>query len=215
VEKVDIKQTVLGVVGMAALLAAFVVAVWLFALAIREGQTVVATIIAGLATIGGAWAVRQVERQKAIEEVRRERLGGIYEQLAAVQAGHEIPQRKIEKLVPEFFRKALLYASPALLKAYREWMRGLPNDDSREWPREVTRANALRYEVFIKAMRKDLGVSNRGLHEGDLGRTVLSDFDEFFGDGKTESLTPPEPADDEPRVSGDGRVRPNRHQRRR
>jgi hypothetical protein len=198
--KKDIGQWILSVLVLAALLIVFVGLVWLIAFAIREGATVVAATLAGLATIGGAAAVRQIERQKAIEEVRRDRLGPIYEQLTGVQAGHNIPQRKIEKMIPEFFRKGLLYASPDLLKAYREWIKGLPDDDSQEWPREVHRANALRYEAFVKAMRKDLGVSNRGLKEGDLGRTVINDYDEFYG-VTAEPLTPPEP-DDEPRVTG-------------
>ncbi len=108
--------------------------------------------------------------------------------------------RKLEKVMTEYARKSLIYASPAVLSAWREWRDNLPDDDS---PQHVQRANALRYEAFVKAMRKDLGVSNWMLEPGDLGRAAIRDWDEYYGDGEPESLAPPEP-DEEPRVSSRG-----------
>lgn len=48
-------------------------------------------------------------------------------------------------------------------------------------------------------MRKDLGLSNFMLAEGDLGRAVLKDWDQVFG-SDPGVVEPPEPAE-EPRVS--------------
>jgi hypothetical protein len=190
VKKAQIGTTILGIVAMAAMLAGFVATIWLIAYAIRHGATAVAATLAALATVGSALIFRYFERRTKIEAVRREMLGKIYEDLASVQAGHEIPQRRIVKLIPDFFKKGLLYASPDLLKAYREWRDALPERED-----EFTRADALRYENFIKAMRADLGVSNFGLQDGDLARTVLRDFDQEYPApgiaGDDEPMDPP------------------------
>jgi hypothetical protein len=147
----------------------------LFALAIREGSTVGAGLIAALATVGAALILRYYERRKEMEAVRREAMAKTYEELAAVLTGHEIPKRKREKVVLDFLRKCLVYASPRTMSAFREWRANLPDHD--DWSPAETVSNDLRYEEFVKAMRRDLGISNWLLQEGDLSRTVQSDFD--------------------------------------
>jgi len=92
--------------------------------------------------------------------------------------GRNIPERKRAKLLLDFMRKSLMYASPKTLKAFREWFAGLPEDEG-DWPPEEVKANTLRYEVFVKAMRKDLGISSWGLNDGDLARLGISDYDEL------------------------------------
>lgn len=211
-QKREVGQWIFNLAVLGALVGAFAGVVWLFALALREGATVVAAILAALATVTAAVIVRYVERRKELEAARRERLGPVYEQLASVLTGHELPQRKIEKVITDFMRKSLVYASPAVLNAFREWRAGLP--DGGDWPPEVARANALRYEIFVKAMRKDLGVSNWLLQEGDLARAVLADFDEYFDGGMPESSAPPEPTDEEPRVYATKRGRPRQRSKR-
>lgn len=172
---------------------------WLFGKAIEKGATVLATSLAALATVAAAFIVRWFERRKELEAARRQHLGPLFEQLGAALAGHEMSPRKVEKVMTEYTRRALMYASPAVLKAWREWRDFVVEDDA---PRHLHRENALRYEAFVKAMRKDLGVSNWMLEEGDLGRAAVNNWDEHFGDGTPEPLTPPEP-DEEPRVSTD------------
>lgn len=170
---------------------------WLFAFAIREGATVVAASLAGLATVAAAVIVRYFERKKALEEARRQRLGPIYEQLASVLAGHDMVQRKREKMIADFTRAALIYAGPQVLKSFREWRDQLPSGE--EWSQAESRANALRYESLVRAMRLDVGMSNRSLAEGDLGRSVLADYDDFFG-AETEPNGPPEATGQEVRI---------------
>ncbi len=104
-------------------------------------------------------------------------------------AGREIPARKQEKVILDFMRRSLVYASPSVLRALRVWRDALPQNEN--WSHEQTKAMMLKYEAFVKAMRKDLGVSNWGLAEGDLGRAVNSDWDEYFA-GSDPAL-PPEP----------------------
>lgn len=170
---------------------------WLIGKALEKGATVLAASLAAFATVAAAFIVRWFERRKELEATRRQQLGPLFEHLGAVLAGHEATDRKREKILTDYIRKSLMYASPAVLKAWREWRDNLTDDDA---PRHEQRANALRYETFVKAMRKDLGVSNWMLSDGDLGRAAIRDWDEYYGDGTPDDLLPPEP-DDEPVVS--------------
>lgn len=147
----------------------------LFVIAIRAGSTFGAAFIAAFATVGAAVLVRDFERRRIMETIRRDELGAIYNQMAQVLHGQEMPERKRLKLVDDFLRKSLMYASPATLKAYQAWLTQLPSSEL--WAREDFRPNSLRYEAFVKAMRKDLGI--RGLQDGDLARLRINDFDEY------------------------------------
>lgn len=178
----ELRQALLSVLAVALVLAAFAAVIWLFALAIREGATVLAAILAAFATVAAATIARHFERRKDLEAARREYLGPLYENLAGVLAGQGMSDRKTQKVIVDFMRKALIYASPRTLKAYREWrlnLEGLP-PNSEDWPRHISLRNALLYESFVRAMRRDLGVSNWLLEEGDLARAVLNDFDEYY-----------------------------------
>jgi hypothetical protein len=172
--------------------------IWLFALAIREGSTIVAATLASLATVSAALIVRYFERRKELESTRRQHLGPLYEHLGSVLAGQDMAQRKREKVIFEFMRKSLIYASPGVLKAFREWREQLPDGDGAD---DVTREDMLRYESFVKAMRKDLGVSNFTLQDGDLCRAVLTDFDQLYGQADVDALVPPESLGHAPRVT--------------
>lgn len=61
-----------------------------------------------------------------------------------------------------------------MIKAFRHWRENLPDDDATF---AEQRASMVRYEKLIVAMRKDLGISNWMLEDGDLLRTIWSDFD--------------------------------------
>jgi hypothetical protein len=196
VKKAALGQTVFNF-AVLALLAGTVAGVgWLFALAIREGATLLGAFLVGFATVAAALIARHFDRRKEIEAARREHIGSLYEDLASVYAAQDMTDRKREKMIVGFVRKSLIYASPGTLKAFHKWRVAIPEEDA---PRHEWRGNALRYENFIKAMRKDLGISNWMLDDGDLGRVATNDFDEYFGDGSPEVLAPPE--GDEVRLS--------------
>ncbi len=110
-----------------------------------------------------------------MEAIRREQLGATYNQMAQVLHGQEMPEDQRMQLVDDFLQKSLMYASPKTLKAYREWFTKLPVEDS---PVEAFRPSSLRYEQFVKAMRRDLGMSNWGLQDGDLARMRINDWDD-------------------------------------
>ena len=170
---------------------------WLFARAISEGATFLGATLAAGATVGAAVIVRHHDRKKEAEATRRQHLGGLYEQMAAVMAGQGLTSRATEKFVTQFMRKALIYAGPSVLSAFREWRANLHDEDSSP---AVVRASMVRFEKLVKAMRKDVGISNFMLEEGDLLRAALADFDAEFPK-ESERLAPPEPEEEEPRVS--------------
>lgn len=153
--------------------------VFLFILAIRHGSTLGAALLATSATIAGSALVGILERRRVMDGVRREQIGALYLEFASVLTGQEMSARKREKVILDFQRKCLLYSSAATLKKFRAWHRGLPGRPDGDWSDQETVENNLRYEAFIKAMRKDIGISNWNLQDGDLARTVLSDFDEI------------------------------------
>ncbi len=190
--KDGLRQGIYTLLGFVLVGGALLGLLWLFAKAIEEGATVLAATFAASATVAGAFIVRYWDRKKEGEAARREHLGPLYEHMGAVMAGFSMTDRKREKVLVDFMRKSIVYASPSTLKAFRDWRVDLPEEDS-----EVTAADMLRYEVFVKAMRKDVGTSNFALDEGDLLRVVLSDYDEVFGPEPVE-LSPP---DGEPKVT--------------
>jgi Zn-dependent protease with chaperone function len=83
VRRSELGQWIFNFAVLAGLLGVFAGMVWLFALAIREGSTVVAAILAALATVSAALIVRYFERRKELEAARRQHLGSQYEQLAS------------------------------------------------------------------------------------------------------------------------------------
>jgi hypothetical protein len=172
-----IRQVVWTLLGLGLVVVGVAVVGLLFVLAIRAGSAFSAALLAALATVFAAVVVRDFERRRAMETVRREQLSATYNQMAQVLHGQEMPDKKRLKLVEDFMQKSLMYSSPATLKAYRTWHTQLPEEE--EWPREAFRPNSLRYEAFVKPMRKDLGISNWGLQDGDLARIRINDFDEY------------------------------------
>lgn len=183
-KKLDVRQAFYTALALALAVGAFASFIWLIALAIKEGATVLATVLAALATIGAAMVVRYYERKKALEAARREYLGPLYEDLAGLLAGQTMTERKTTKVAAGFMRRALIYASPNTLKSFRDWrtfLQGLPPNTD-DWPKHLALQNALLYEAFVRAMRKDLGVSNLTLNDGDLARSALNDFDEHYAE---------------------------------
>jgi hypothetical protein len=146
----------------------------LFVVAVRQGSTFWAALLASGATVGAAVLVRNFERRRVADSIRRERLSDIYTEMAQVLHGRDMPQEQRDELMLNFMRHTLVYASPRTLKTFRTWSVNLPEDP---WTKDDYTASTLRYEAFVKAMRDDLGISNRGLADGDLARVGIYDFD--------------------------------------
>jgi hypothetical protein len=171
-------QVLTVLLGLVMIVAAGAAAVLLFVLAIRQGSTFWAAVVASAATVGGAWIVRGYERRKVADSVRREKLDDLYTEMAQVLHGREFGDEERDALIQSFMRGTLVYASAKTLKTFQEWRLGLPGNEE-GWSDSVIVGNSLRYEAFVKAMRDDLGITNRGLKDGDLARMGINDYDEI------------------------------------
>lgn len=145
---------------------------------IRHGSPLGAALVASGATVAAGLLVRDFERRKVADAIRREKLGEIYSKMAQVLHGRELPEQEVEEIVKGFMQECLMYASAKTLKTHREWHRSLPPFEQ-EWNAVEIRANSERYEAFVLAMRDDLGISNRGLGKGDLARLGIYDYDDL------------------------------------
>jgi hypothetical protein len=134
-----------------------------------------AALIAAMATVVAALVLRGFERQKVMEEIRREQLTDTYVELAQVLHGREVSEGLRQEVMVEFMRKSLVYASSKTIKAFSDWAEKIPDDEEEDL--QLWRASSLRYEAFVKAMRADLGISNRRLQEGDLIRIGVEDWE--------------------------------------
>ena len=91
------------------------------------------------------------------------------------------PEKKAGKSVNEmyaFYRKCVLYASPKVIEAYADSMQYFYKNEREDTNLDGYKAMIYLARVF-KQMRKDIGLSNRGL--GDDGekvfRAILTDYD--------------------------------------
>ena len=175
-------QFLATMVALVLVVAAGAAVVLLFVLAIRQGSTFWAAVIASGATVSGAWIVRGYERRKVADAVRREKLDAFYVEMAQILHGRELEENERDQLIQDFMRGTLVYASAKTLKTFQNWREGLPEFE--QWSDADTLENSLRYEQFVKAMRDDLGISNRGLKDGDLARMGINDYDEIAAKAK-------------------------------
>jgi hypothetical protein len=168
-------QVISTVLGLILVVAAMAGVAFLFILAVRQGATFWAATVAAGATVVGALLVRNFERRRVADSIRRERLADIYMEMAQVLHGRQLPKEERNESMADFLRHSLVYASAKTLKAFQSWTSGFPEDGATA---DAYRASSLRYEVFVRAMRDDLGISNRGLSEGDLIRLGIYDWDD-------------------------------------
>jgi hypothetical protein len=171
-----IGQVISGIVALLLVVVGVAAVGLLFVFAVRQGSTFWAALLASAATVGAAGLVRNFERRRVADSIRRERLSDIYTEMAQVLHGREIPDDQRSELMSNFIRQTLVYASPKTLKTFRSWNANLPGGE--RWTKDEYTASTLRYEAFVKAMRDDLGIPNRGLADGDLARMGIADFDD-------------------------------------
>lgn len=91
----------------------------------------------------------------------------------------EAQSKELVSQLKDFHKKAVLYASPKVLKAFSDMLQ----HSYREFK---DKDNALRTMVLMtaifKEMRKDIGLSNRGLGSGGIRliRPLINDYDEVI-----------------------------------
>ncbi len=82
-------------------------------------------------------------------------------------------QKEIVKKMKDFHRKAVLYSSPKVINAYSDMLQNAYKGNSDDFHTMVLMTNVFR------AMRKDIGLSNRRLRSGAirLMRPLINDYD--------------------------------------
>lgn len=82
-------------------------------------------------------------------------------------------QKQLIKEMKDFHRKAVLYSSPKVINAYSDMLQSSYQGNSESFHNMVPMTN-----VF-KAMRRDIGLSNRGLRSGGIRliRPLINDYD--------------------------------------
>ncbi|HEV2915826.1 MAG TPA: hypothetical protein VGX92_21270 [Pyrinomonadaceae bacterium] len=143
-------------------------------------------IVTAFTVMGG----RYFERRKEIEAAYRDKKTAIYDDFLLMlfrmlletkeDADNSTQDANPEtvKFLREHHRKLILWSGPKGLKSYSEWYKLLQTNP--------TSAQAiLKMEGFFRALRADLGQSNRGLKDGDILRLILNDTDLLLQISKT------------------------------
>lgn len=134
-------------------------------------------IIAALAGVLGIVAGRVLERRADIETHFREKKTNQYDELLTMlhsffHSGGSAPNEFGEKL-NNWQWKLILFAGPKAVQTYVNWIENLKRGNP-------TLRSMLLMEDFFISLRSDLGISNRGIREGDFIRLILNKGELFM-----------------------------------
>ncbi len=117
------------------------------------------------------------ENAKIKREMYREYVEFILKFLSDIQEqGTDVTPKQQKQLIKEmkdFHRKAVLYSSPKVINAYSDMLQNSYRGNNEGFNTMVLMTNVFR------AMRKDIGLSNRGLRSGAIRllRPLINDYD--------------------------------------
>lgn len=153
-------------------------------------QPLIIAILAAAATVLTSTITvvigRIFERKKEIEAHFRqtkfdqydELLKILYELLDPARASDGGSSDEVIKRLRDWQRKLILFAGPKTIVAFVDWMRDLKNGNP-------TVKSFVLMDRFFKALRSDLGVSNRGLEEAIFAHLLLQNGDLVVSLAKT------------------------------
>jgi hypothetical protein len=136
---------------------------------VTAGATVFAATLS--VVLGKLWE----QRVKINEEVRQRKLPVYEQQIALIfsflsKDEAKPTQQDVQKAFRSFTEKLLIWGGPAAIKAWSAFR-------LHTWEKDRAREGFLKFEAFIKAVRKELGNTNMPLADGDLLRTFINDVD--------------------------------------
>lgn len=148
---------------------------------------IAAAIVSGLAAvtiaIATTWLGRSLQRRTDARRGQQEKRVPVYEEfvkgvlqsMGISSSGKarkgRIDEQHAHRVLSEFTEKAIVWGSDDVLKAWIAFR------TAGQQPEEYGNKILLIMEELFLAMRKDLGLSNRGLDRGDLLRLFINDFD--------------------------------------
>ena len=187
------RQIALGILLLSVLVAIgyFVFSFVFRKLASLDQPLVVAIIAAAVTVITSTLTVvigRILERKKEIEAHFRQQKYDQYDELLKIlyeffdSQSAASPSDVTPKRLREWQRKLILFAGPKTIRAFVLWMTNLKDGN----PIVKT---VLLMEDFFKALRADLGISNRGLVQGDFASLILRNVELVLAVAKTKPET--------------------------
>jgi hypothetical protein len=187
-------QLALGFFFLALLLAfGYVIASYIFHFLGSLDQPVIIAILAGSVAIFTSTisvvAGRIFERKKEIEAHFRQRKFDQYDELLKIlyeffsYQSQPNPSTESVSRLREWQRKLILFAGPQTIRAFVVWMTNLKSGSP-------TVKTVFLMEEFFKALRADLGISNRGIEQGLLAHLILRHADLMIAVAKTNPETP-------------------------
>ena len=148
---------------------------------------IVAILAAAVAIITSTITVvvgRFLERKKEIESHFRQRKYDQYDEMLSIiySMAEASPQamtsEEYVKRLRQWQQKLILFADPKTIRAFVKWMSflkaGVP-----------TIRTIILMEEFFQSLRADLGVSNRGIQQGDFAHLMLKHGELFVAAAKT------------------------------
>ena|ERR1700691_84903 len=147
-------------------------------------QPLVLAILAAAATILASTitvvAGKLFERRQEIEAHFRQKKSDQYYELLTIlrdlatqQNGSTAADPMVVKRLSDWQQNLILFAGPMTIRAFVSWWTNLRSG-------HPTLQTVMLMEQFYKSLRSDLGISNRGLREGDLIQLILRNGDFFL-----------------------------------
>ena len=157
-----------------------------------ESKTVITLLSIVLPILGaiiGYFIKDYIDKKKElVSEITKERRA-IYQQYVNLVIGIFANQKTTKKdnsdrLVKdlfEFYKKYVLYASPAVIAAFSNYFQLIYHQDTNT--NFDTKSNLLYMTKIMAEMRKDLGLDNEGLGKNGevLMRAIIKDYDDILG----------------------------------
>ena len=106
---------------------------------------------------------RKNQLQQQLNDKKREmyeKFTDVLEQAMSISNGQHLNKAQLSKKMNEFKKKLVVYSSPESIKAYNKWIMEGRNNNMRLSFENV--------ENLIKALRNEIGLSNKGLKKYDI-----------------------------------------------
>ncbi len=142
--------------------------------------TIILTIIGG----GIGYFIKYIidkkkELQNEVNKERRESYQGFVNLIIDILSPDNNKKPNHIKELKDFSKKNILYASPTVVSYFSDYMQFVYSTSEQKMTPEQNATHFLLLTKVLKEMRKDIGLSNKGLgNNGEvLVRAILKDFD--------------------------------------
>ena len=148
------------------------------------GAAIIAAAATVLVSVLSVLISKGLERRREIEFKLRERKTPIYEELVSLtfeiamadKLGNPMSEKDMIKRMGDITPKLIVWGAPSVIKSYSDF-RGVVSKATE--PKTVGIELILALEDVFRAVRKDLGHSDRVLHRGDILSLYINDIRDY------------------------------------